>query len=143
MGHSDGKQTGRRLLGLPAKRLDEADGISRVLKKADSSDTGGPCGEAGCDVFQRNSADGEDGNVYGATNFGETLKSLGRAERGLRGGGEDRSKEQEVCAGGRRRLGRFERMERHANEKIGGARVGGLISQQQTFRLIDGKRIFA
>src|SRR5579859_7152471 len=85
MGHSDGKQTGRRLLGLPAKRLDEADGISRVLKKADRSDTGGACGEAGCDIFQRNSTDGEDGNVYGATDFGETLKSLGAPNAALEG----------------------------------------------------------
>ena len=114
-----------------------------ILEKADGGGTGGSRSVAGSDVFQRNAADGDDGNLNGLAYLAQALNALRRAVKGLRRRMEDGAEINVVrtIPGGAN--SRAERMARNTNHKI--ERLARIFFETlaQPARIGNGKAIFA
>lgn len=116
--------------------------VRRILKKANCGDTCSPGSETSRGVFQSNPADGENGDGHRATNFGEKVQPLRRAEGCFGGRCKYGAEEKVIRAGSGGGLCRFERMARDACQKDVARVTAGRNRVDQTFSFFNGQRIF-
>lgn len=116
--------------------------ICGLLEETDSSDSRGTGGEAHASVFQSDATDGEDGDTYSTTNFGEKVQPLRRAECRLGRRSENRTKEQIIRSGIGRGSRRFERMARNPGQKDVARAAGRYNRLDQTLCFFEGQSIF-
>ena len=133
----------RKSLGGTAKRADDSGKVFCVLKEANG---GGACGSGrvtGSDVFESDSADGDDGNLHGLTNFAKTVDALGRAVKGLRRRVKNWTEVDIVRAIAGGTESGAERMARNADEKI--ERLAGILCETvaKTAGIGNGKTILS
>jgi len=100
------------------QRLDTRSNVRRILQQTNRSEAPRASRQTRSAIGKRDPSNGDHGNGNGATNFLQTLKSLGSAMSRFRGSGEDRTKKNVVSTAGCGGFRRFQRVAGNSNQKV-------------------------